>query len=110
MDIKELEQRIIDLERRFFPIEKALYDTKLKETIEVKKTEDIERDGTEYRIRAIIETDKGEYTHHFPIKAWTEKQALYYANEKVIYPQMSRLQKEGKVRWFKTKSKEIVNN
>ena len=37
MDIKELEQRIIDLERRFFPIEKVLYDTELRESIEVKK-------------------------------------------------------------------------
>lgn len=110
MEIKELEQRIIDLERRFFPIEKALYDTELKEIIEVKKTEDIERDGTNYTIRATIETDKGEHNIQFNIKAYTDKQALYFANEKVIYPQMSRLQSEGKIRWFKTKSKQIVNN
>lgn len=109
MDIKELEQRIIDLERRFFPIEKVLYDTELKENIEVKKTEDIERDGTNYTIRAIIETDKGDHNIQFPIKAYTDKQALYFANEKVIFPQMSRLQSEGKIRWFKTKSKQIVN-
>jgi len=109
MDIKELEKRITDLERRFFPIEKVLYDTELKEIIEVKKSEDIERDGTNYTIFAIIETDKGNKTITFNIKAWSEKQALYFANEKVIYPQMSRLQKEGKIRYFKTISKQIVN-
>ena len=102
MDIKELEQRIIDLERRFFPIEKVLYETDLKENIEVKKTEDIERDGTNYTIRATIETDKGDKTIQFNIKAWSDKQALYLANDKVIYPQMSRLQNEGKIRWLKT--------
>jgi len=109
MDINELEKRITDLERRFFPIEKVLYETELKESIEVKKSEDIERDGTNYTISAIIETDKGNKNIQFNVKAWSEKQALYLANNKVIYPQMSRLQSEGKIRWFKTISKQIVN-
>jgi len=107
MDIKELEQRIIDLERRFFPIEKVLYE-KHREEIEVKKSEDIERDGTNYTIRAVIETDKGKNTIQFNVKGYTEKQALYFANEKVIYPQMVRLQNDGKIRWFKTISKQII--
>ena len=105
--IKELEQRITDLERRFFPIESFLYDN-WREDIEVKKNEDIQRDGTEYTISAEIDTDKGVRSIIFKVKAWTEKQALYYANEKVIFPNMSKLQSEGKIRWFKTKSKKIV--
>jgi hypothetical protein len=107
MDIKELEQRITDLERRFFPIESFLYDN-FREPIEVKKNEEIQRDGTTYTISAVIETDKGKKTIQFPIKAWSEKQALYFANEKVIFPNMSKLQSEGKIRWFKTISKQIV--
>jgi hypothetical protein len=105
--IEELKQRLIDLERRFFPIEKVLYE-KHREEIEVKKSEDIERDGTNYTIRAIIETDKGNTKVEFNVKGYTEKQALYFANEKVIYPQMVRLKDSGKIKWFKTISKEII--
>ena len=101
------EQRIIDLERRFFPIEKVMYDLH-REEIEVKKDEEIERDGSIYTISAVIETDKGNKTLQFNVKAWSEKQALYYANEKVIYPNMSKLQNEGKIMWFKTISKQII--
>jgi hypothetical protein len=107
MDIKELEQRLIDLERRFFPLEKVMYETSQKE-IEVIKQQEIDNNGTSYTISAVIETDKGTNTIDFKVKAWTEKQALYYANQNVIYPQMVRLQNDGKIQWFKTISKQIV--
>lgn len=107
MDIKEIEQRLIDLERRFFPLEKVMYETS-KNEIEAFKQQEIDNNGTSYNISATIETDKGINTINFKVKAWTEKQALYYANQNVIYPQMSRLQKEGKIKYFKTIKKEIV--
>ena len=107
MDIKEMEQRIIDLERRFFPIEKVVYDTS-KYKVEEYKQQEIDNNGTTFNISAEIETDKGRNTINFKVKAWTEKQALYYANQNVIYPQMSRLQNEGKIKYFKTISKQIV--
>jgi hypothetical protein len=108
MDIKELEQRIIDLERRFFPIEKIMYETS-KDRIEVVKQQEIDNNGTSYTISAVIETEKGMNTKDFKVKAWTEKQALYYANQNVIFPNMSKLQKDGKIKWFKTISKQIIN-
>ena len=108
MTQQELEQRIIDLERRFFPIEKIMYETS-KDKIEVVKQQEIDNNGTSYTISAVIETDKGMNTINFKVKAWTEKQALYFANEKVIYPQMVRLQNDGKIKWFKTISKQIIN-
>lgn len=107
MDIKELEQRITDLERRFFPIESFLYDN-FREPIEVKKHEEIQRDGTTYTIQAEIETDLGRKTIQFPVKAWSEKQALYFANEKVIFPNLSKKKEEGLIKWFKTISKQII--
>ena len=107
MDIKELEQRLIDLERRFFPLEKVMYETS-KNEIESFKQQEIDNNGTSYTISAVIETDKGMNTIDFKVKAWTEKQALYYANQNVIYPQMVRLQNDGKIQWFKTISKQIV--
>ena len=107
MDIKELEQRLIDLERRFFPIEKIMYETS-KNKIEELKQQEIDNNGTSYTISAVIETDKGMNTIDFKVKAWTEKQDLYYANQNVIFPNMSKLQTEGKIKWFKTISKKIV--
>lgn len=106
MDIKELEQRIIDLERRFFPIEKVVYQTS-KNEIEAFKQQDIDNNGTSYIVSATIETDKGTNTIEIKVKAWSEKQALYYANEKYIFPNMSRLKDSGKIRWFKTINKQI---
>jgi hypothetical protein len=107
MTQQELEQRIIDLERRFFPLEKIMYETS-KDKIEELKQQEIDNNGTSYTISAVIETDKGMNTIDFKVKAWTEKQALYYANQNIIYPQMVRLQNDGKIQWFKTISKQIV--
>ena len=107
MDIKELEQRLIDLERRIFPLEKIMYETS-KDKIEEFKQQEIDNNGTSYTISAVIETDKGMNTIDFKVKAWTEKQALYYANQNVIFPNMSKLQTEGKIKWFKTISKQII--
>jgi hypothetical protein len=105
--IKQLEQRIIDLERRFYPIEKVMYDTS-KNEIEVYKQQEIDNNGTTYKISATIETDRGTHTINLNVKAWSEKQALYYANEKHIFPNMSRLKDSGKIKWFKTMNKQIV--
>lgn len=106
--IEQLTQRLIDLERRFFPIEKVVYETS-KNEIEVFKQQEIDNNGTSYNVSAVIETDKGLNTINFKVKAWTEKQALYYANQNVIFPNMSKLQKDGKIQWFKTISKQIIN-
>ena len=108
MELKELEQRLIDLERRFYPIEKVVYDTS-KNKIEEYKQQDIDNNGTSYNVSVVIETDKGKTTIEIKVKAWTEKQALYYANEQYIFPNMTRLKESGKIQWFKTISKEIIN-
>ena len=96
MDIKELEQRIIDLERRFFPIEKVMYDTS-KNQIEGYKQQEIDNSGTEYTIQAEIETDLGVKLIQFKVKAWSPKQALYYANQNIIYPNLSKLINKYKI-------------
>ena len=107
MDIKELEQRLIDLERRFFPIEKVMYDTS-KNEIEVYKQQEIDNNGTYYDVSVVVETDLGQKQISIGVKAWSEKQALYYANENYIFPNMTRLKDAGKIKWFKTISKQIV--
>ncbi len=101
-----MEERLLSVERRLRALLNILPDD-WKEKVEREKDRMIDEEGYEYTISAIIETDKGDKSIKFKVKAWSEKQALYLANEKVIYPQMSRLQSEGKIRFFKTKSKQI---
>lgn len=104
-----MEERLLSVERRLRALLNILPDD-WKEKVEREKERIIDEEGYEYTISAIIETDKGDKSIKFKVKAWSEKQALYLANDKVIYPQMSRLQSEGKIRFFKTKQKQIVNN
>lgn len=104
-----MEERLLSVERRLRALLNILPDD-WKEKVEREKDRMIDEEGYEYTISAIIETDKGDKSIKFKVKAWSEKQALYLANDKVIYPQMSRLQSEGKIRFFKTKHKQIVNN
>ena len=101
-----MEERLLSVERRLRALLNILPDD-WKEKVEREKDRMIDEEGYEYTISAIIETDKGDKSIKFKVKAWSEKQALYLANDKVIYPQMSRLQSEGKIRFFKTKSKQI---
>lgn len=107
MNIEELEQRLTDLERRFFPIEQVVYSTN-GEDIERYKSEAIQKDGNTYKVSALIETDKGNKNVQFEVKAWSDKQALFFANRDFIFPNMNRLQSEGKIRWFKTLNKKII--
>lgn len=102
-----MEERLLSVERRLRALLNILPDD-WKEKVEREKDRMIDEEGYEYTISAIIETDKGDKNIKFKVKAWSEKQALYMANDKVIYPQMSRLQSEGKIRFFKTKHKQIV--
>ena len=102
-----MEERLLSVERRLRALLNILPDD-WKEKVEREKDRIIDEEGYEYTISAIIETDKGDKSIKFKVKAWSEKQALYLANDKVIYPQMSRLQSEGKIRFFKTKQKQIV--
>ena len=95
----------MSLEQRLNAVE-VILDQKQK--VEEQKQSMIDETGTTYKVSAIIETDKGSKSIQFDVKAWSEKQALYYANQNVIYPNMSKLQSEGKIRWFKTIKKEII--
>jgi hypothetical protein len=105
--MNNMEERLLSVERRLRALLNILPDD-WKEKVEREKDRMIDEEGYEYTISAIIETDKGDKSIKFKVKAWSEKQALYLANDKVIYPQMSRLQSEGKIRFFKTKHKQIV--
>ena len=102
-----IEERLLSVERRLEALLHSLSDEH-KNRIEVIKDEMVKTTGDAYTIQAVIETDMGEKTIKFDVKAWSDKQALFYANRDIIYPNMSKLQSEGKIKWFKTLKKEII--
>ena len=102
-----IEERLLSLERRLEALLKSLSDEH-KNRIEVIKDEMVKTDGNTYTIQAVIETDRGENTIKFDVKGWSDKQALFYANRDIIFPNMKKLQDEGKIKWFKTLKKEII--
>jgi len=102
-----IEERLLSVERRLEALLKSLSDEH-KNRIEIIKDEMVRTDGNTYTIQAIIETDLGEKTIKFDVKGWSDKQALFYANRDIIFPNMKKLQDEGKVKWFKTLKKEII--
>jgi len=102
-----IEERLLSVERRLGALLHSLSDEH-KNRIEVIKDEMVKIDGNTYTIQAVIETDRGEKTIKFDVKAWSDKQALYYANRDIIFPNMKKLQDEGKIKWFKTLKKEII--
>lgn len=104
---KNIEQRLLDLERRFTPIEKVLYNSELEPLIETEKLKDIEMNGNEYTIKVTIETDKGDIVRVLKQRGYSEKQALYLIDKNVLQPKLKELQKNGNIRWYKIKSKNI---
>ena len=106
--MKTIEERLLDLERRFYPIETVLYCSEFKDLIEEQKTKDIDENGIEYLCEFVIETERGIFTKQFKVKGYTPNQALFFCNRDIIYPNLSKLKNEGKIKWFKTVSKKVI--
>ena len=105
---KSIEERLLDLERRFYPIENVLYNI-MKDEIEKEKEKQIDEYGREYCIEVTLETDRGVHPpKRFSVKAYSEAQAFFFCNRDIIYPNMNRLKEEGKFKWFKVKHKQCV--
>ena len=104
---KTIEERLIDLERRFYPIETVLYQTEFKELIETQKNFDIKNTGNKYFIEVTFQTDKGNYTKVFEVFAYTEKQALFFCDRDILTPNLTELKRLGKIRWYKIISKKV---
>jgi hypothetical protein len=104
---KTLEERITDIERRFFPIETVLYQSELKELIETQKNFEIKNNGNKYFIEVNFQTDKGTYTKVFEVIAYTEKQALFFCDRDILNPNLTELKRLGKIKWYKIINKKV---
>lgn len=106
--MKTIEERLLDLERRFYPIETVLYSV-MKDEIEKEKQKDIDENGREYCVEVTIETDRGIHPPKtFSVKAYSETQAFFICNRDIVFPNMNRLKSEGKVKWFKIKNRKCI--
>ena len=110
--IKELEERIVSVERRFQALWNSL-STEAHAEIEIETSNLINADPHSfvYTLKFVVETDKGNKEFPpFTIKAWSEKQAYYLGFQDIIYPACKKAQNEGKIRYFKTFSKEVEDS
>ena len=98
---KTIEQRLTDLERRFRPIEYVLYRSEFKDLIEDAKGEELNSAGKPFIVSVTFETDKGNHTKDFEVKAYTNKQAEYLCDRDIMHPNLINLKKAGKIRWYK---------
>jgi hypothetical protein len=107
--IKELEERIVSVERRFQALWNSLGEEAHKEIeIETRNLINADPNSFVYTLKFVVETDKGNKEFPpFEIKAWSEKQAFYLGFQDIIYPACKKAQDEGKIRYFKTKSKSV---
>jgi len=107
--LKELEERLVSVERRFQALWNSLGDEAHKEIeIETRNLINADPHSFVYTLKFVIETDKGNKVFPpFEIRAWSEKQAYYLGFQDVIYPACKKAQDEGKIRYFKTLSKEV---
>ena len=102
-----MEDRILSLERRLMALLNSL-PKEMQDRVEEEKFVMRKETGTKYKVQFLIETDKGTkpITMH-DIWAWSEKDALYVGTVLNVKPEMDRLQREGKIRFYKIINKKI---
>lgn len=64
--------------------------------------------GKKYKVQFLIETDKGTKPITIDdIWAWSDNDAMYVGTVLNVKPEMDRLQREGKIRFYKIINKKI---
>ena len=103
-----MEERILSLERRLMALLNSL-PKEMQDRVEEEKFVMRKETGTKYKVQFLIETDKGTKPITIDnIWAWSEKDALYVGTVLNVKPEMDRLQREGKIRFYKIINKKII--
>ena len=104
-----MEDRILSLERRLEALLRVLPQS-LKDKVDEEKIVMRKESGKKYKVQFLIETDKGTKPITIDdIWAWSEKDALYVGSVLHVKPEMDRLQREGKIRFYKIINKKVKN-
>ena len=102
-----MEERILSLERRLMALLNSL-PKEMQDRVEEEKFVMRKETGTKYKVQFLIETDKGTKPITIDnIWAWSDKDALYVGSVLNVKPEMDRLQREGKIRFYKIINKKI---
>jgi hypothetical protein len=103
-----MEERILSLERRLMALLNSL-PKEMQDRVEEEKFIMRKETGTKYKVQFLIETDKGTKPITIDnIWAWSDKDALYVGSVLNVKPEMDRLQREGKIRFYKIINKKII--
>lgn len=103
-----MEDRILSLERRLMALLNSL-PKEMQDRVEEEKFILRKETGTKYKVQFLIETDKGTKPITIDnIYAWSDKDAMYVGSVVYVKPEMDRLQKEGKIRFYKIISKKVL--
>ena len=103
-----MEDRILSLERRLMALLNSL-PKEMQDRVEEEKFVMRKETGTKYKVQFLIETDKGTKPITIDnIWAWSDKDALYVGTVLNVKPEMDRLQREGKIRFYKIINKKII--
>jgi hypothetical protein len=103
-----MEDRILSLERRLTALLNAI-PKELQDRVDEEKFILRKETGTQYKVQFLIETDKGTKPITIDnIWAWSDKDAIYVGSTVYVKPEMDRLQREGKIRFYKIISKKVI--
>jgi hypothetical protein len=103
-----MEERILSLERRLMALLNSL-PKEMQDRVEEEKFIMRKETGTKYKVQFLIETDKGTKPITIDnIWAWSDKDALYVGTVLNVKPEMDRLQREGKIRFYKIINKKVI--
>lgn len=102
-----MEDRIISLERRLMALLNIL-PKEWQDKVEEEKFIMRKETGKKYKVQFLIETDKGTKPITIDdIWAWSDNDAMYVGTVLNVKPEMDRLQREGKIRFYKIINKKI---
>jgi len=103
-----IEEKLLSVERRLIALLNSL-PKEMQDRVEEEKFILRKETGTKYKVQFLIETDKGTKPITIDnIYAWSDKDAMYVGSVVYVKPEMDRLQREGKIRFYKIINKKIV--
>ena len=103
-----MEERILSLERRLTALLNSL-TKEMQDRVDEEKFILRKQTGTKYKVQFLIETDKGTKPITIDdIWAWSDKDAMYVGSTVYVKPEMDRLQREGKIRFYKIINKKVI--
>jgi hypothetical protein len=106
--VENLEERLLSVERRLTALLNAI-PSELQDRVDEEKFILRKQTGEKYKIQFLIETDKGTKPITIDdIWAWSEKDAIFVGSTIHVTPELDRLQREGKIRFYKIINKKVL--